>query len=519
MHLLSDPWVQVSTQKGERRWIRPAEVGNPEYRDIVAPRADFLGALYQFLIGLLQVSFCPEDREHWSERNDSPPTMAQLDEMFDEWSGAFHLSRERQRVFLQDIELPADSNHLPVLELLIEAGSDVNRYFNHPPANHGLCERCAALALFTLQTNAPSGGRGIRTSLRGGGPLTTLLLPAEQSATLWQRLWLNIIPAEELRLPPIVSQADVMPWLGKTRTSDAQGIGDTPPGVVHPLQAYWGMPRRILLDTETLDLGECSICGATDVPRYRHYYTRHGGTNYTGPWLHPLTPYSIDAKEHDKPPIPIKGRLAGRGYRDWLGLVLGNDNHQPDAARVIASFSAWKHPRKPRTRLWCFGFEMANMKAVCWYDAQLPVHEVAPERQPAFVRTIKQILDSAEEMARSVQGQVKAARFDRPADRKSDDAVALGFWQSSEPLFYQVLDALSAVDCDDREALSPACGRWLAGTYAIAFAQFEQWALSGDIDGLDLKRVTTARAELAARLKKAQRPLRDLILQDNKEKA
>jgi hypothetical protein len=29
--------------------------------------------------------------------------------------------------------------------------------------------------LFSLQLNAPSGGKGYRTGLRGGGPLTTLI--------------------------------------------------------------------------------------------------------------------------------------------------------------------------------------------------------------------------------------------------------------------------------------------------------------------------------------------------------
>ena len=37
-----------------------------------------------------------------------------------------------------------------------------------------LSRAAAAMSLFALQTFAPSGGAGHRTSLRGGGPLTTL---------------------------------------------------------------------------------------------------------------------------------------------------------------------------------------------------------------------------------------------------------------------------------------------------------------------------------------------------------
>ncbi len=35
--------------------------------------------------------------------------------------------------------------------------------------------------------------KGHLVSLRGGGPLTTLVYPAEENSTLWQKLWLNVI--------------------------------------------------------------------------------------------------------------------------------------------------------------------------------------------------------------------------------------------------------------------------------------------------------------------------------------
>ncbi|WP_239500552.1 type I-E CRISPR-associated protein Cse1/CasA, partial [Streptococcus pneumoniae] len=65
-----------------------------------------------------------------------------------------------------------------------------------------------------LQTYAPSGGAGHRTSLRGGGPLTTLLAPARKGravATLWDRVWTNVPDAD-----PDAGAADparIFPWL------------------------------------------------------------------------------------------------------------------------------------------------------------------------------------------------------------------------------------------------------------------------------------------------------------------
>ncbi len=63
-----------------------------------------------------------------------------------------------------------------------------------------LCPHCLALALFSLQLNAPAGGKGYRTGLRGGGPMTTLIELQEyqgnQQTPLWD-LWLNVMPQDE----------------------------------------------------------------------------------------------------------------------------------------------------------------------------------------------------------------------------------------------------------------------------------------------------------------------------------
>ena len=97
-----------------------------------------------------------------------------LRKIFEPHLGRFELESDGP-AFMQDFQLPAEVNRLPVLDLLIDAGSGSNQYFNKPASDHAMCRSCAAQALFTLQINAPAGGRGVRTSLRGGGPLTSLL--------------------------------------------------------------------------------------------------------------------------------------------------------------------------------------------------------------------------------------------------------------------------------------------------------------------------------------------------------
>ena len=439
---------------------------------------------------------------------------------------------------MQDLLLLKTANLEPnqnsVRDLLIDAGSDSNLYFNKHQEDFALCESCFAQALFTLQINAPSGGRGIRTSLRGGGPITTLVMPIdgkpEQPSTLWQKLWLNVLPKEALNdsCSDIKKIGDVLPWMVATRTSDGSDGVETTPESVHPLQAYWSMPRRIRIDTSTIDdHGTCSICAAKGVRTIRHYLTRHGGTNYTGAWLHPLTPYSLDPKG-EKPPISIKGRQAGRGYREWLGLVLGNDDHQPDAAKVTRHFNERRSRKEGRKgyRLWCFGYDMSNMKAMCWYDSTLPIHEVDISRRTTFIGRVKDVLDSAEGMASELHRQVKAAWYRRPGDVGSEPAVFDSFWETTEPLFYEVLNGLSVLhrspaeqtgvskdETAEMRTLVEVYKTWLSETRRVVLRLFDLWVLSAPIEEQDMRRVVEARANLGRGLNLAKelKPLWDVV--------
>lgn len=518
MDLLQNTWLRGRLSDGSVLALSPMQIGECEWLELEASRPDFRAALYQFLIGLLQTAFAPEDLQAWRERYAKPPGRAELEAAFAPYQHAFLLENDGP-AFMQDLALPDEANQLPVLELLIDAGSSSNLYFNKPPADHGLCDSCFTQALLTLQLNAPAGGRGVRTSLRGGGPLTTLLVPADENASLWQKLWLNVLPLDALDHPPVKTLGDVLPWVVPTRTSDDKGGQDTPPDLVHPLQAYWSMPRRIRLDPSMVGHGECSVCGASDVRLIHYYRTRHGGTNYTSAWVHPLTPYSLDAKG-EKPPISCKGHQAGRGYRDWLGLVLGNDQHQPDAARVMSHFTT-RLVGKPRARLWCFGFSMSNMKALCWYDSMLPVHSVEPDVLRDFTKSVKRVLDAAEAMASALHKQVKAAWFRRPGDVAAEPAVSLSFWQGSEASFYRLLDELASLDFDSDAQLQPVYRRWLLDTRRQVLALFDHWVLSGPVEGLEMRRVVKARADLAKELNsgKALKPLWEIVNRHYKEPA
>jgi CRISPR system Cascade subunit CasA len=215
--------------------------------------------------------------------------------------------------------------------------------------------------------------------------------------------------------------------------------------------------------------------------------------------MHPLTPYSHDPKA-EKEPWSIKGQKGGIGYRHWLGLTLGKENLQPAAAKVVAYFNrvAKRLPADAQAmRLWCFGYDMASAKARCWYDSTLPLHIVAPELQRHLIRAVEELLDVASEAAKELHKQVKAAWFKRPADVGSEPAIQLGFWQSSETKFYELLERIVHADLQNVSALVPLYREWLIYVNHLALEQFDDWALAAPIEEMNMERVVKARADLA----------------------
>jgi len=283
LNLLTDKWLPVRLQDGSVIKIKIAEIGRADIVDIVSPRADFRCAIYQLLLGLLQVVFRPANRKEWLKHWQAPPDAEDLGTVFSPHIAAFEINTPiGTPAFMQDLNLFEGENKA-IDAMLIEAPGgktlkDNQDHFIKRGRVEGLSPWSAVLALFTLQINAPSGGVGHRVSLRGGGPLTTLVLPPESSRcnTLWHRLWLNVLTQEEVeRLPgnsDMTEPEAIFPWMALTRTSEKKGM-ETYPEKVHPLQAYWSMPRRMRLHFSS-EKHVCDLTGEQaneSVNSFHHY--------------------------------------------------------------------------------------------------------------------------------------------------------------------------------------------------------------------------------------------------------
>lgn len=509
-NLLDEAWIPVRRASGRIDWIEPHRIAESEDPPIAlaSPRPDFDGALLQFLIGLLQTASAPKDESSWRKRIEPPPPEVLRTE-FGIYRDVFELLGDGPR-FMQETSLEeSDPTELGVERLLLDAPGEqtleqnadvfVKRRIGTP-----LGLRAASAALLTLQLNAPGGGKGYRTSLRGGGPLTTLLV----HDTLWLTVWLNVLPASEFEsrggntdLEEIVAR---FPWMGPPRTSE--NGEETGPVRIHPTQQFWAVPRRVLFQGPTRT-DCCALTGAVG-PVVERVFVKSYGTNYKGAFDHPLTPY-VEGKPGE-PPNPKKLNTDGLPYRYWPLYAIGRDRFHP--ARIVVHALAQRRLDAVRRatgtppRLLAFGYSMDNAKAEAWFSGVAPIVDL-PSFDQEFRRRVNQSVAVADEIRKTLNFCVLEAVKRRSKDVKDkyDNALsatlARRFWSDTEAAFFDLVsDLRAAYDVEPEEAdIESRLRRWIETLQQAARRLFEDFSQErGDFAATDVKRVSEAWNRLLA---------------------
>ncbi len=519
LNLIRDRWIPVQSENDTIDIIAPWEITRNHTTTpaitIITPRPDFDGSLVQFLIGLCQTVLPPEDDEDWRELLFNPPEPAELKAAFEPIADAFNLYGSGPR-FMQETGLE-DGKTWPIDNLLIDMpeaskNSDNTDWFVKRGLIETLCPACTAMALYTLQTNAPGGGRGHMTSMRGGGPMTTLIL----GPTLWQTVWANVIVCDSDGNPAVAEDVRRFPWMGPIRTSEGKEV--TTPKNAHPDQAFWGIPRRILLDEPKGDSqGICSLCGAETDRLAATYQAKPYGVKYAG-WVHPLSPYYSKGKAGAEL-LPLHPQPGGITYLDWLGLVINDPEGGSVVARNVTQFARHNRPGRVRElfapnggkpRLWAFGYDMDNKKPRCYYQGTMPIVSVDGDWQAEFEELAAGMIRATEEMARNVRWCIKVALFDNPADAKGDlSVISARFYQATEEDFYRLLDG-AAVTCDNEEAAAIR-REWYNLLGKTADQLFDDYSQINEIDEIDARRAVNARRLLRNPFSKSNKKIRGYL--------
>lgn len=435
-NLIENAWIPVICYDGQRRIIAPWQMAEPGIVRPDWPRADLNLGCLEFLIGLIYLADPPADIEDWDARRGGDPQ--RLRERLAAFAPAFNLLGDGPR-FLQDLE-PLEGVPATVDMLFIDsAGGNTARNNADLMVHRGrypvLDPATAAMALFTFQAHAPSGGAGNRTSMRGGGPLVTLADPQDG---LWALVWANVPEGTPGRI-------EELPWMRPTKVSDKKQEVLPPEGRVFSAETFFGMPRRLRLVED-----ENGICGVIQKP---------WGTNYAL-WKHPLSPYYRQkAGATWLPKHPRAGRF---GYRNWIGVIVSGEWGTGKADALSELALCLQMPRGAEAVL-VGGWSMDNMKPRDFIWSEQPLVNLPLDAELRLIGMI--------EAAEAAGVALRAALAPVLAEGEAREAEREAFFLATEPVFLKHMQALGQGD-DLRQA-------WLEALRDQALLQFTTIAFPG----------------------------------------
>jgi len=528
MNLINDSWLPVIRTSGKKEKIAPWQIAEQDdpVIELNAPRPDFQGALYQFLIGLLQTCFAPEDHDEWMEYWGEPPAIETLRNKFSGVSFAFSICNSDGPSFMQDYE-DFEGEKLPIEDLVGGALSENTRNKNKDlfvKRNHiwGISPYWASIALFNMQITGVLAWGQHRVGLRGNGPLTTLIMPEREPSSIWKKVWLNVLTQENFTSVPKNQNKKgneyIFPWLTKTRKSPNKEI--TSPEDCHPLQVYWPMPRRIRLFVEEIE-ALCGISGERIKSQVRYFKRINDGVYYKNGWKHPLTPYT--RKDKQSSPWPVTGSKVSFDYKDWSPLTIDGsvDDTECTRAQIVSIFQTERTRDVADTgRLWCFAYDADSANVIRWYDARLPFLCTDQDKIKNIRFWVNDLIEAAKIHVIALKQSLVRAWFNPKknkasgeswshiVNKKGDAAAAFrstlcfienSFWKDTESKFYELLSEILNV-ADSRERPLTIYRKWVEYIRKYSERLFESEAFSICSEDRSVKRAVYAKEYLHSEL-------------------
>ena len=441
MNLITEPWIPVVRKSGVEDVIRPDQVIEPDVYRFNWPRTDLNLACHELLIGLVYLA-CPPAKK--SQRVKSHEVEC-IQSSFAPLAPAFELLGDGPR-FLQDFESLEGSPNVPDMLFIDSAGEATAKKNADVLVRRGryrvLSLPLAAMALYTLQAFAPSGGAGNRTSMRGGGPMVTLVKP--RMPGLWPLIWANVPCGKPLD----PNALDALPWMRPTATSEkGQTVTIDTDVMASPApEMFFGQPRRLRL------VGDAS--GITGVIQ------RPYGTNYAQ-WVHHLSPYYRDSKGQLLPMHPKPGPF---GYRNWRGVLLKDDKrHQPASLKEYPT-----GPKDPPVDLIIAGWAMDNMKPLDFLWSEQPIFPLDADTEDAAIAMV----EAAEQASYALAVTLRTAMGESDITSGAADSARRAFFLRTQEPFEHRVGNLS-------KGQAPDPFGWLGDISKVALSLFDEQVLPG----------------------------------------
>jgi CRISPR system Cascade subunit CasA len=438
---ITDAWIDVRFADNSTALIRPDEVvcadNGQAPIDVTAPHQAIRIGVFEKLLGLFQSLWHPSRADivtAWQ----SPPHGATIRAWLAPAAPFFYLFGTTPA--FQDTSV-ANEPEESVSALLLTAPGEHTRKYNQDLWSRdyeALSVELAMQALVTAQTHSPAGGSGHRTSIRGGGPITTLV----DADTLWHRILANLLPSDEFdRLGNGSRELPALfPW-APART------GRVTPEDAPASHLYFSCPRRILLSPPVE--GVCALTGRTGWV-VRSMRSKNKGPEYDSSlWRHPLTPYY---RRKEKGIIQVLPRLGaalpfGCAWKEWVGLVADTGDAAGPGLAAAAIVRQWRSQPSLARRLGmarlsveAFGLRCASANILGTVSGRLPV----PELDDSVVSPLMDWSNGAVSAASEIADLLKSA-LQKAGSQSAADAALTRFWSETESDFYARQAAVAAL--------------------------------------------------------------------------
>jgi len=281
MNLLTDKWIPVQHEGVFQHVSLKTLLTQDKGWQVSLPRDDMEMACLQLLVSLTQVFFIPDNKAQLQKRITQPIFETDYINAVERKLDWFELDHPRYP-FMQVRGVKA--KELTDMAKLFAGltGATSSAFVNEPSLASKLCATCVTVGLFNQAANCPSFGGGFKASLRGGSPITTLILGDD----LRQTIWLNVLTAEFL--------GDVMPWYLDTKDEQPNWVDLVKPRAninAHQtglLRGLFWQPAHIELVKDDAR-GECDCCGQKG-ERYIGFNKEKFVYDFNGIWPHPHGP-------------------------------------------------------------------------------------------------------------------------------------------------------------------------------------------------------------------------------------
>ena len=192
MNLLKDNWIPVKKGKEKIQLIKLRDLLCQEAEwQLCLNRDDMELAALQLIVCLVQVVFIPENKRQLLGRWQKPMTNKEYEtgiQPFLDWFDLLH----PEYPFMQIHGVKA-AQITPIQKLFVGLPEGNNHaFFNRSDEYRQASLSNAAIFIFNQAMNSPSFGGGFKGSLRGGAPVTTLVV----DDSLRQTVWCNVLSSE-----------------------------------------------------------------------------------------------------------------------------------------------------------------------------------------------------------------------------------------------------------------------------------------------------------------------------------